>query len=86
MVVTECLASILGWFRARRRDWKLADVIQNLSLSRIFVLFSVEGILIDSRSRGLKAERGVAVFRMGSAKLGGCRKTRDDMWKSLQGK
>ena len=68
MVVTERLASVLGWFGARRRNWKFADIIRNLSLSLslVFSSFSLfASTLIDSGSRGLKAERGVAVVSHG---------------------
>ena len=70
VVETEHLASVLRWFGARWWDWKLVDVIQNLSLSLslslVFSFFSLfAGILIDSGSRGLKAKRGVAVVSRG---------------------
>ena len=42
VVVTKCLASVLGWFEARRRNWKLSDLIWNLSLSlSLLVIFPV---------------------------------------------
>ena len=70
MVVTDRLLSIFGWFGTRRRNWKLAGVYPK-SLSLIFSFFSLfAGILIGSGSRGLKAERGVAVVS------GGIRETR----------
>ena len=51
MTITKRLASVFGLFGTRRKNWKFADVIQNLSLSlslRIFVFFSsvlFEGVM-----------------------------------------
>ena len=70
MMVTNHLTLIFGWLGTRRKNWKLADVIRNLSLSLslslVFSFFSLfEGTLIGSGSRGLKAEWGMVVVSRG---------------------